>query len=554
MATTNHNLLIYDSNKFNLINSFEAHSNFIFDLEFNPDTEKFIIYTASEDNSIKSWDIILGKNMGNLMGHKSGVRHINLTNDGKSLISVGMDNEIILWKLQNNTNSIIKRYNLDMIPGIESIFYFTRTQNNQEEGTKELIPTLLVGLEDGSLLELNLKKALINDLSIRANYVQQPLMQISYLSDMKKIICITAEQTFIYLDINIVNKKITEANCQKIIPGYCQEILDVKILPMDLIGNKALNHEENLEGNDLEDMENEEKLSNEDIPAQINLEENKDLNNFNDLENKENKEKIYKNLEYIFSSNDNSLKYLCNNKVKLFEGHTDFIMNIDIKNNFIATSSKDNTVRIWYYSYENSDIKGEKNSKNFKCECLAILKGHSEVVNSSALMLKKNYQIISASRDKSIKLWDFSDLINSEDFNFTKISEPFTIDDAKYSEIPHDEEINMVKVSPNEKMIATCSYDKTIKIFTKKLEEIGTLKGHRRAVMDISFSKYAKLIASTSSDKTVKVWNLSDMSCIKTLEGHLAGTIKVNWIYYGTHLVSCKFFFVFSIFLVFLKL
>merc|ERR1711957_516108 len=56
IATTNHHLLIYDSHKFNLINTFEAHSNFIFDLEFNPDTEKFIIYTASEDGAIKAWD------------------------------------------------------------------------------------------------------------------------------------------------------------------------------------------------------------------------------------------------------------------------------------------------------------------------------------------------------------------------------------------------------------------------------------------------------------------------------------------------------------------
>jgi WD40 repeat protein len=473
----------------------------------------------------------LGKNIGELNGHKSGVRHIALTNDGKSLISVGMDNQIILWKLQNNNNTIIKTYSLDMIPPIESIYYFTRTvnANNNPDGTgKDLIPTLLTGCEDGSLLELNLKKATINDLSIRANFIAQPINQINYFPQMKKLICVTTEQTFIYLDLNIVNNKITEAVCQKIIPGYCQEILDVKILPGNFLNNSKENSKENFE-------ENENKyntINNNDINDIYNDNHNDNDNNNN---NKINKAEIYKNIEYIFSSNDNSLKYLSKNKVKLFEGHSDFIMNIDIKNNYISTSSKDNTIRIWNFIH---NTQGE-----FLCKCIAILKGHSEVVNSSALILKKNYQIVSVSRDKSIKLWDFSDLIE-ESFNkentFENMSEPFIIDDAKFSEIPHDEEINMVKVSPNEKIIATCSYDKTIKIFTKKLEEIGTLKGHRRAVMDICFSKYAKLIASTSSDKTIKIWNLTDFTCIKTFEGHLAGTIKVAWIYYGTHLISCK--------------
>jgi U3 small nucleolar RNA-associated protein 13 len=206
-------------------------------------------------------------------------------------------------------------------------------------------------------------------------------------------------------------------------------------------------------------------------------------------------------------------------------------MHIEIKNNLIATSSKDFTVRLWKYYYDSFN--------NFQCICFAILKGHSEAVNSSAFILKKNYQIVSASKDKSLKLWDFSDII-TEDESFLNITEPFIIDDAKFSEIPHDEEINMVKISPNEKLIASCSYDKSIKIFNNKLEELGVLKGHKRAVMDISFSKYAKLIASTSTDKTIKIWNLTDFSCIKTFEGHLAGSIKIAWIYYGTHLISCK--------------
>ena len=211
-------------------------------------------------------------------------------------------------------------------------------------------------------------------------------------------------------------------------------------------------------------------------------------------------------------------------------------MNIDIKENFICTSSKDNTVRIWKFFYD-------ENTKEFQCICFAVLKGHSEAVNCSALILKKCFQVVSASKDKSVKIWDFSSLVGDQEENenqFLDITEPFILDESVFSEIPHDEEVNMIRVSPNEKLIASCSYDKSIKIFNRKLEEMACLKGHRRAVMDVSFSKYAKLLASGSSDKTVKIWNLSDYTCLNTFEGHLSGVLKVSWVYFGTHLLSGK--------------
>lgn len=55
---------------------------------------------------------------------------------------------------------------------------------------------------------------------------------------------------------------------------------------------------------------------------------------------------------------------------------------------------------------------------------------------------------------------------------------------------------------------------------------------------DISFSKYAKVLASCSTDKTIKIWNLNDFSCINTFEGHLSSVLRIHWIYYGTHIIS----------------
>jgi U3 small nucleolar RNA-associated protein 13 len=150
------------------------------------------------------------------------------------------------------------------------------------------------------------------------------------------------------------------------------------------------------------------------------------------------------------------------------------------------------------------------------------------------LSVKKN-QIISAGKDLHIKIWEYSD-----DILEVESEKPYIVKESKISILAHDEEINIVKISPNDKIIASAGYDKKIKIWNNNLEELNNLIGHKRSVTDLSFNKYAKLIASASTDKTIKIWNLHDSSCIKTLEGHLSSVLKIHWVYYGTQILSSK--------------
>ena len=95
----------------------------------------------------------------------------------------------------------------------------------------------------------------------------------------------------------------------------------------------------------------------------------------------------------------------------------------------------------------------------------------------------------------------------------------------------HQKYINVAKFSPNDKMIATASQDKSIKLWSAKdLQLLATLAGHRKNVWDVQFSPYDKQIVSASGDMLVKVWNIQEVSdkpsqtnkatCIATLQGH----------------------------------
>jgi WD40 repeat protein len=57
-------------------------------------------------------------------------------------------------------------------------------------------------------------------------------------------------------------------------------------------------------------------------------------------------------------------------------------------------------------------------------------------------------------------------------------------------------------------MIASASFDKTIKLWSVEGHELQTLFGHSAAVDSVTFSPDGTMIASASRDKTVIVWAL----------------------------------------------
>ena len=47
------------------------------------------------------------------------------------------------------------------------------------------------------------------------------------------------------------------------------------------------------------------------------------------------------------------------------------------------------------------------------------------------------------------------------------------------------------------------------------LAQIGILKGHKRGVWTVRFSPVERVIATGSGDRTVKLWSLDDWGCLK---------------------------------------
>jgi len=223
------------------------------------------------------------------------------------------------------------------------------------------------------------------------------------------------------------------------------------------------------------------------------------------------------------ASNSEHLKIVDNetSDANILYGHTGIVLSLDVSfdGKYIASSSKDNTIRVWCL---NEDTK--------KFNCVAIGKGHTHWVGCVAWPRLSTDFIISGSQDCTIKLWTLPTLIVKSE----TIELP-----VKWTEKAHEKDINAVAVSPNDKLVVSASQDKTAKIWKRKSGRLlGTLRGHKRGIWCVAFSPVDQCIATGSADSSIKIWALSDYTCVKTFEGHTNSVLRVLFIQRGTQIIS----------------
>jgi WD40 repeat protein len=154
----------------------------------------------------------------------------------------------------------------------------------------------------------------------------------------------------------------------------------------------------------------------------------------------------------------------------------------------LASGSDDNTVKLW-------DVASGRDLQTL---------GHSGL---DFVAFSSDGRILASGSLETVKLWDVA---SGRELRTLDLKEP-SDGVGGYS----------VALSPDGRILASGSDDKTVKLWdVPSGRKLSTLSGHSAGVLSVAFSPDGLILASGSEDNTVKLWDVASGRALRTLSGH----------------------------------
>ncbi len=104
----------------------------------------------------------------------------------------------------------------------------------------------------------------------------------------------------------------------------------------------------------------------------------------------------------------------------------------------------------------------------------------------------------------------------------------------------HSDTVYGIAFSPDDKMIATCSADKFVKVWEVPSGKfVKSFEGHTHHVLDVGWMADGKLLASAGGDNTVKVWDFEKGEQARTINAHNKQVTRLLFIGKKAEFLTC---------------
>ncbi|MDY9927970.1 NB-ARC domain-containing protein [Methanosarcina sp.] len=447
---------------------------------------KYVI-SASDDNTLKVWDLETGEEKITLRGHNDSVRAVSVTPNGRYAVSASIDRTLKVWNLEK---------------GKEKTTFIGHTGGVNAVAITPDGKSVISASDDHTLkvwdLETGEEKAILTGHN-------SEVKDVAVTPDGRYAVSSSYDRTLRVWNLKTGKEKTT-------IMKHIKSVSSVAITP----DGKSVISDSNdqLKVWDIETGEEKAILGKQFITWAVAVAPNGkyavSASAFGEIviwDIETGKEKailkghdqgviavaITPNSKYAISASyDRTLKVWDLEKIEsetTVKEHNDTVWDVTVTPNgkYAISASSDQTLKVW-----NLETGKEK----------ATIIGHTGGVNAVAVTPNGKYAI-SASSDQTLKVWDLE--TGKEKTTFRG----------------HDDCVNAVAVTPNGKCAISASVDCTIKVWDFETgKEKSTLTGHDGEVSAIAIALDGKCVISASSDQTLKVWDLETGKEKTTFRGH----------------------------------
>ncbi|GAC95727.1 hypothetical protein PHSY_003303 [Pseudozyma hubeiensis SY62] len=526
------------------------------------------LLTGSVDGKVRAWDLNnpaeTNKPIATLAGHDSVVRGIAVTPDGANVVTGSRDRTLVIWRLPGVKSGVVasaagwkQSETLSANEGIESVGFLPASTFPD--------PVFYTGGSSGSLRLWSLATSSI--IAVQPKSFNENLAHLARQTRIQRALASSSSRTVDHLDAeDEETRAITAVHLTSTPTGV--NLVSVHADQNIVVRSVGSSHATQLKkvrqligfNDEIVDLA---MLSASEVGAEV------------------------EETHLAVATNSRSLRVYTlgeeeETSVELLAGHTDIVLCLDRSPDLrlLASGAKDKSVRIWAYVPSSrlgsvtqeggADDAGTKVSRSNGGEvdeegdgewvCVGICEGHAESVGAIAFARRPSAPgspyapfIVSASQDRTVKIWDLSPLTTLlSPQSTTRITQPLHLKSLLTQRV-HEKDINCLDVSPNNAMLATGSQDRTAKLFnlsfqsrtsktstaTARLSPLATLKGHKRGIWACRFSPVDLALATSSGDKSIRLWSLKTFSTVKLFEGHTNSVLKLAFLSAGMQLASC---------------
>lgn len=228
---------------------------------------------------------------------------------------------------------------------------------------------------------------------------------------------------------------------------------------------------------------------------------------------------------------------------KVFSGHSQNIITLSSPgcSDLLLSGGRDFSIRLWQLDAINFNLKCLAKFCNAHTSSVTSISFAAPVDNFGGKTAKTSSGALtfaSVCQTGSLKLWSLEPTLNNGEETSNEAQYRFLL---KFAAVAHEKEINSICFAPNNKIIATASQDKTVKLWKTdgsfETAQIATLRGHKRGVWCVCFSPVDQVLITTSSDCCIRLWSLADLTCLKRFDSSCS-ILKAVFIDHGKYIIS----------------